>query len=309
MRISANTVRYIKLGKGGRWEHSLDVGELRFGYGSLTHELALEDDRKKIKRHLIKLGRSAQAAARDAQEVADFYAMDAKCLWITFARDHLWWAFAHPKVIWISQGPAKAGERIRKTIGPWRNTDINGKPLKMQSLSTKLTQVGNYRRTICAVKAQDYLLRRINGIEEPIVARGAEARNALLTVTIEALKLLHWADFETLVDIIFARSGWNRVSALGGTKKLVDLELEHPVINERAAVQVKSVASQNTLDSYIRRMDATEQYDRFFFICHSPNGRLNPPDDRSDIHVWTAGELGSTVMRLGLHDWLMEKIA
>jgi hypothetical protein len=128
-------------------------------------------------------------------------------------------------------------------------------------------------------------------------------------VTIEWLKSLHWADFETLVDIIFARSGWNRVSALGSTKKLVDLELEHPIINERAAVQVKSVASQNTLDSYVRRLDATEQYDRFFFICHSPKGSLNPPDERPDIHVWTGPELGSTIVRLGLHDWVMEKIA
>jgi hypothetical protein len=56
-------------------------------------------------------------------------------------------------------------------------------------------------------------------------------------------------------------------------------------------------------------MDATEQFDRFFFICHSPKGMLNPPDDRPDVHVWTGRELGSTVMRLGLHDWVMEKIA
>lgn len=56
-------------------------------------------------------------------------------------------------------------------------------------------------------------------------------------------------------------------------------------------------------------MDATEQFERFFFICHSPNGPLSAPDDRADIHVWTGGELGSTIMRLGLHDWAMEKLA
>jgi hypothetical protein len=127
--------------------------------------------------------------------------------------------------------------------------------------------------------------------------------------TVEALKSLHWADFETLVDTIFARSGRNRVSALGGTKKLVDLELEHPVTIERAAVQVKSAASQKTLDTYIDRMDATEQFDRFFFICHSPKGTLSPPSDRPDIHVWTGPELGSTIMKLGLQDWVMEKLA
>ncbi|MDA9499478.1 hypothetical protein XI05_18820 [Bradyrhizobium sp. CCBAU 11357] len=71
---------------------------------------------------------------------------------------------------------------------------------------------------------------------------------------------------------------------------LADLELEHAVINQRAAVQVESAGSQKTLDAYIRRMDATEQFDRFFFICPSPSGALSAPDDRSDIHVWTGRE-------------------
>ena len=59
--------------------------------------------------------------------------------------------------------------------------------------------------------------------------------------------------------------------------KLVDLELEDPALNERAALQVKSVAGQKTLDAYIRWMDAAEQCDRFFFICHSPKGALSAP--------------------------------
>jgi hypothetical protein len=55
-------------------------------------------------------------------------------------------------------------------------------------------------------------------------------------------------------------------------------------------------------------MDATEQFERFFFICHSPEGKLSPPEDRSDIHV-RIGELGLTVVRLGLQDWVMERLA
>jgi hypothetical protein len=306
MAISAKTVRYIKLGKGGRWDDvALDRGELHFGYGKSPHELALAGDLEALKQHLIGLGKDA----REAREVMDFYELGSDCLWITFARDHLWWAFAAPEVIWVGGDCQSVGLRTRKTIGGWRNKDTKGKPLKMGLLSTALTKVASYRRTICTVKAQEYLLRRINGIEEPIVVKGAEAQKALLSITLEALKLLSWKDFETLIDIIFARSGWNRVSLLGSTKKLVDLELEHPVINERAAVQVKSVASQKTLDSYITRTDETEQFDRFFFICHSPKGTLSAPEDRPDIHVWTGPELGTTIMRLGLHDWVMEKVA
>lgn len=235
--------------------------------------------------------------------------MGADCLWITFARGYLWWTFAEPEVFWISDDLNVAGERMRKSIGGWRNTDINGVTLDVHTLSTKLTKVANYRRTICAVEAQDYLLRRINGIVEPIVTQSIEARNALLEVTTKALTLLDWSDFETLVDIIFSRMGWNRMSRLGGAQALVDLELELPIINEYAAVQVKSAADQSLLDDYIERVDATQRFDRFFFICHSPKGALKTPVDRTDIQVWTGQELASTVVKLGLQDWVIEKIA
>ncbi|MCP3409921.1 hypothetical protein [Bradyrhizobium sp. CCGB01] len=114
MKVSAKTVRYIKLGAGGRWENSLDRDELHFGYGSVSHELALEGNRERIIAHLVALGRSPQAASRDAQEVADFYALDETCLWITIARDHLWWTFAEPEVTWVKTDPGRAGERFRK---------------------------------------------------------------------------------------------------------------------------------------------------------------------------------------------------
>ena len=58
---------------------------------------------------------------------------------------------------------------------------------------------------------------------------------------------LHWADFETLVDVILARGGWHRVSALGGTMKDADLIVEQSVTQETALVQVKSAASQSLL--------------------------------------------------------------
>jgi hypothetical protein len=231
--ISTTNVRYVKLGRAGGWvEVSLARGELHFGYGSATHELSLQGDLEKIKQHLISVGRGTRAASRDAQEVIDFYQMGADCLWITFARGYLWWTFAEPEVFWISDDLNVAGERMRKSIGGWRNTDVNGVTLDVHTLSTKLTKVANYRRTICAVEAQDYLLRRINGIVEPIVTQSIEARNALLEVTTKALTLLDWSDFETLVDIIFSRMGWNRMSRLGGAQALVDLELELPIINE-----------------------------------------------------------------------------
>jgi hypothetical protein len=179
--------------------------------------------------------------------------------------------------------------------------------LRTNTLSTRLTKVANYRRTLCKVEARDYLLRRINGIEEPFVEKSTAARDALIAMITEGLSILHWADFETLVDVIFARSGWHRASAIGGNQKLVDMELEQPTTSERGAVQVKSSANQKTLDQYIARIDEAQRFDRFFFICHSPKGDLVAPADRNDIHVWTGRELAATVLRMGLQDWVFEK--
>ena len=310
MTITAETVRYIKLGRGGRWaDAAIERGELHFGYKNATHELSLAGDAESIKKHLTELGRDNQAATRDAREVLDFYELGSDCLWITFSRDHLWWAFAAPEVTWIGGDGQTEGERTRKTIGGWHNTDIRGVPLKTNTLSTMLTKVGGYRRTICKVEAQDYLLRRINGLQEPFVEKSTLARDALIGAISEGLASLHWADFETLVDVIFARSGWHRASAIGGNQKLVDMELEQPTTSERGAVQVKSSAGQKTLDQYIVRIDDADQFDRFFFVCHSPDGELVAPAGRTDIHVWAGRELAATVLRMGLQDWVFEKVA
>jgi hypothetical protein len=309
MPITASAVRYIKLGRGGRWEKiSLERGELHFGHGKVPHDLALAGNREKIKQLRIEQGRDPQAAAEDAREVVDFYKLGSDCLWITFAQDHLWWTFAEPEVTWLGSGEGR-GERTRRSIGGWRNKDIQGLALRADSLSTKLTKVASYRRTVCAVEAEEYLLRRINGVIEPLVLKSNQARDALLHVTTEAIASLHWADFETLADVIFARSGWHRASAIGGTQKLFDMALEQPTTAERAAVQVKSSASQKTLDQFVSQADETGTFDRLFFICHSPKGPLVPPGDRSDVHVWAGRELAMTALRLGLSDWIIEKVS
>jgi hypothetical protein len=309
--IAADEVRYIRLGqRGGAWEQlSLERGELHFGYGGIGHELGLAGDADAIRRGGIGRGRDPQVATQDARQVLDFYRLGADCLWITFARGYMWWTFADPEVIWLGGSGKEHGERVRKAIGEWRNTDINGVPLRIDSLSTKLTQVANYRRTICGVGPKDYLIRRINGVVEPLVKKSNKARALMLDVMSEAIASLHWADFETLVDVMFARSGWHRASAIGGKQPTVDLVLEQPTTGEKAAVQVKSRASQAKLVTFIERADATGTYDRLFFACHSPAGPLTSPSDRDDIHIWSGRELAETALRVGLADWVMEKIA
>ena len=177
----------------------------------------------------------------------------------------------------------------------------------MSRLSTKLTQLAAYRQTLCSVREQDYLLRRLNGVEEPIVAKALAARQSMIEAASEMIQSLHWADFETMVDLIFARSGWQRVSAVGGTQKDTDLVIEQPTTGERAFVQVKSKAAQAVFDDYAERFETDGTYDRMFFVCHSPIGSFDQPS-KPHIHIWTGGKLAEAAVTAGLQDWLIEAV-
>ena len=45
-----------------------------------------------------------------------------------------------------------------------------------------------------------------------------------------------------MVDLIFARNGWQRVTDVGGSQKDIDLILMQPTTGEKAFVQVESRA-------------------------------------------------------------------
>ncbi len=307
--INPTNIRYIKLGRGGRWaERGLEHGEMHFGYRRVPHDLCLNEDWDAIVRILMNQGRNASKAKDGVREIRDFYLLGSDCLWVTFADGHLWRAFADPEVSWLDTDDEARGARMRKTLDGWHKTNITDKPLRIDGLSTLLTQVAAYRQTICRIKPEDYLLRRINAIEEPVVARAREARSAMVTVAADMTAGLHWADFETLVDLIFARTGWQRISRVGGTQKDVDLILEQPTTGEKAFVQVKSKAGQAVLDDYIDRFRRSGTYQRMFFVCHSPKGPLSTDDD-ARLHIWAGDRLADAAVRAGLFDWLTERTA
>ena len=165
--------------------------------------------------------------------------------------------------------------------------------------------MANFRATICTVAEEAYLRRRISGIEEPVVARAREARKHMIAVAVDMIRGLHWADFETLTDLIFARSGWQRSTRVGETMTDIDLVMEQPTTGERAFVQVKSKADQAVLDDYIDRFRVSG-YDRFFFVCHSGQGALTLPDD-AHLHLFEGERLAEAAVKNGLFDWLTER--
>jgi len=97
------------------------------------------------------------------------------------------------------------------------------------------------------VDVADYVIRRINGEKRENVERALATLKQMKTVTIELMKELGDRDFETLIDLVFAASGWRRLGQVGGTQKTLDLDVMLPTTRERAIVQVKSKTSSAEL--------------------------------------------------------------
>ena len=302
--ITPGDVRYIKLGDGGRWANeAIEHGYVAFGYHRIPHALCVSEDWQGVRR-LLGDRKSEGAKTAGVNEVATFYEMKNDCLWITFAQGHLWWCFADEEVV-ENVGDHGAPSRFRRAIDGWRNFDLAGRPLRVPELSSKLTQTASFRATICTVNERDYLLRRINAIEEPVVGRSRAARAAMIGVAVDMVRGLHRADFETLSDLIFARSGWQRSTPVGVGLADVDILMMQPTTGETAFVQVKSRAGQRVLDDYLGRFRASG-YDRFFFVCHSAQGRLTLPDERG-LHLFEGAALAKAAVKNGLFDWLVER--
>ena len=308
-KIAPADARYIKLGTGGRLAQAcIAQGVIRLGFDGVPHEACLTGNWEAVRRSLRKPDRFSGAATNQAQQIEDFYTLGADTLWITFWDGRLWWAFAEPGVVC---DPAKDYlTRHRRTVGPWRCTDIAGDQLNVRDFSTKLTQLAAFRGTLCKVSQFDYLVRRINGEAEPLVAEATALQAEFVDLARRLVATLHWRDFEILVDRIFADSGWRRVGVLGETQADVDLIVEQVATGERAFVQVKSRANPAVLEDYIGRFHDYGACDRMFFICHSPNKALlaRAANPAPDVELWVAETVAEKAIRAGLFEWLIERV-
>jgi hypothetical protein len=126
------------------------------------------------------------------------------------------------------------------------------------------------------------------------------------------VKRLHWQDFELLIDLVFARTGWARISVLGATQKDIDLEVQNLAADEIAFVQVKSTSDQAELNRYIERFEAqSDRYARMIFAVHTSYTKqeLTAPADDPRVQVWTSERIARLVVALGLGEWVETKLA
>lgn len=307
-RIAPSAVRFIKLGEGGGQEaRCLAENLVRVEFRAVSHELARSGDRDAIREVYLAEGRVARIASSFANQILDFYSLDERALWVTFVDGHLWWAFADREVI-PDRDPddhENGNARYRRVLGAWRSDSLGGSPLLLQDLSGRLTQMSGFRGAMCDVKESDYLIRRINDDEEPAILDARAARARLLEAIGSIATLLTWRDFELLVDLIFAQSGWRRMSETGGTQKTVDLMLELPSTGETAFVQVKSQTNQKQLNEYLARFDKRNEA-RMFYVYHT--GPDNLETDSQQCTLVGPEKLSEMVLQAGLFDWLLKKV-
>jgi len=302
--VSGTNVRYIKLGEKGEWEHECtENGTLRFGfYTGQDRILQLCCSEKWNELHNFWLNEeqvSASTATRFTNETRKYFGDRGDTLWITFVEDRLYWGFLDeplPKPI------PNSNSSYRKLRGGWRHQDIRGNDLTKWNLSGAITKLAAYRGTSCAVDVGEKVIARINSEDSKQIKAAREQYVKVCEAIVPLIKSLHDKDFENLIDLIFASSGWRRVSKVGGTQKTTDLDLLLPSTGERAFVQVKSKTDQGTFKTYANKMKDTSA-DRMFFAYHT--GKITNEDN--DITPLDGDRIAQMAVNAGLTEWIMDK--
>lgn len=307
--FKAGAVRYIKLGPGRKWAgDAIERGIVPLDFRGVGHDACARGDWHEVRRQLIAMGRNERALKDDERELKEFYGLGPDTLWFTIADGYVWWTFAQERVFEGDRDDADAPPRFRPVRTPWRNTSLTGSLLTERSVSSALSSIASYQRTICAVREAEYLLRRIRGEDEPLRLKANQLLGEMTTTAADLVRRLDWRDFETLVDLIFAHSGYKRQTALGGAQPDVDFVARQPLTGDSAWVQVKSHATQVVFEDYLKRFKREAGAGTFFFIYHSANRPIRTAADMPNVHIWSADKVASAAVEAGLFGWVTEHI-
>lgn len=306
----APRIRYVKLGQNHRWwRQCLDQSILRLGFESGNAEIAAAAARADwgaVREFWAKRG--VGTPAQFANQMREFFEDDGSTLWITFEDGCLYYGFTNgAEVTPIEEdGEKEASSFRRMNAEGWRNTDAKHQVLRIDQLSGALTKTAAYRQTVCklAPEVEDYLRLRLQAKVSQSIEATEEAKRQLVHQVAGLIRTFTWADFETLTELIFAQSGWRRISRTGGNQRTTDLDLENPVTGDRAFVQVKSATEQTQLEDYIQKKAFEKSdYNRMFYVYHT--GDVSTESD--DVTLWDVDKVALQVVQNGLIDWVISK--
>lgn len=311
-KIQFDKAYYIKLGERGAWEEdSINTGKIRIGWSDTKLEDIQKGNWDKIKKEIQEDFRDRnkkKGATQDFNALKNIYDADSNTVFVTFHSSKLWWCRVKDEA---------RKERIkednlskyREVDGKWSDQDVVEKVLLSNQIPGNVSQLQRFPATCCKVGEIDHLRRLINAEHSPEYKSISEAKKELISRVGAGIKLLHWKDFEILVDLVFSQAGWRRVSVLGETMKFFDLVLEEPITNDLYGVQIKSAATSGDFKNYAERFTNGE-FKRLYFVVHSTDDEKLSENSKDYKHVELifADELAKMVVDGGLVGWLMEKI-
>jgi restriction endonuclease len=297
---------YVKLGRGGVWEaDSIRTGKLRLGWRNQSIDDINARRWDVIERQLrAEHAGKPRVAMTDLNRLRDIAESGPDDVWVTFHQAKLWWTrlAADP----IGQDSVS---KFRRTATPWSDRAANGRLLVVNDLPGRLSQLQGFRGTVCRVGPSELLRRVLDGARGPLATAISAQRATLAKQLIEAIRELHWKDFETLVDLIFRDAGWIRISVLGQQAKGYDLELREPITGDRYVVQVKSRAGLTDLLKTVAEF-SVDDYRRVFFVVHSPDDDLLEASDLPDhVELVLPHRLAEQAIDAGLVTWLEDKVS
>jgi hypothetical protein len=304
-KIKASKVLFIKLGEGGKYEKECIEKDqvLRLSYRKVEHQLCIDKKWDNVRDYFLTDENSkTYVATSHANQIRQFYEEGENTLWITFYANKLWWCFSKPEITLLDDKT-----KIRPVISQWSDKDINGNVLLAGNISGKLLKTQGFRGTICRVPEQKYTLDKINCEQSKEVIEVEQAMNNLKDKLICLIPNLQWKDFETLVDLIFRQSGWQRVGEKGKTQKSLDLELLAPVTGERAIVQIKAQSDLPQFLDYQEQFAAMNDYDKFFYVVHTAKGGLANYQNESDTKLYLIEKVAELTISAGLVEWVITK--
>lgn len=298
-------ILFIKLGEKGSYEkYCIENNKMKLGYQEINHNNCLSGRWDDVYSQIEILYRTVKTASTSHKnQIKKFYEEPESTMWITFYNGKLWYCYAESEITYNHDGTKE-----RNVIGSWRDCDSQGNTLFIQYLSGRLTKVQGFRGTICEVKEKEYLLHKINNTQS-IELSNVERDLKSLRVSIQLLiKKLNPKDFEVFIDLLFRSAGWSRIGALGKEIKTIDIELLAPVTNEKAIVQVKSQSSYNVFREYRERLLEMMEYDKYFFVTHTPDKKLAQYIESKEeelIEIWDSAKLAEFSINAGLIEWLI----
>jgi hypothetical protein len=286
----------VKNGQHGKWWPAAKAnGQIHAGWSNIPHDLILSPNHEAIKRHEIndyaRAGKPKGTAVADANALRRLLQAPSQHVWITFEEGRMWWCTVRDGAVINPTGQDEhRGNFWLVCDRKWSDESlVHKRKLANSMLPGTVSAAAGFRATVARPKAWKTILRIIRDEQDDDAIKATNARVSYVAAIDKMVKRIHWKDFELLIDLVFARTGWTRISVLGATQKGIDMEVRNLTADEIAFVQVKSSSNQAELNRYIDQFEAqSDRYARMIFAVHTSDG-LIPPTDDPRVQVWTGG--------------------